>query len=118
MLALRRQRPVEDGRDADVGERCRGRVPGDGVLECVLDVVEARREDDRAAVDVRVEPRRGAELGEPIQCKVDLDGAAAGLPPPDVGEEVIGQVGRVELLEERDLRVSGGHHGVGEDLLT
>ena len=48
---------VEHRRDADVGERARGGPARDRVLERLLDVVEDRREHDRAAVDVGIEAR-------------------------------------------------------------
>ena len=52
--------------------------------------------------------RVAGELRQPVQGQVDLDGAAAGLPAPDVGHEVSGQHRRVEQPQERDLRVRGG----------
>ena len=77
VLALGRERRSNtDGMQMSANGR-RGGPAGDRVLERVLDVVERRREHDRAAVHVGVEARRGGELGQPVEREVHLDRAAA-----------------------------------------
>src|SRR4030095_8830864 len=49
--------------------------------------------------------------------QVDLDGAAAGPPALDVGHEAGRQLGPVDLLQEGDPGVGGGHDQAGRHLL-
>ena len=92
--------------------------PADRVLERALDVVERLGEHDRAAVHLGIEAGLGGELGQPVDRDVDLHGAAAGLPALDRVDEVVGQLGAVDLVEERDLRVRRRDHDVGAQLLA
>ncbi len=62
--------------------------------------------------------RVGGEVGQLGQRQVDLHDAAAGLPVLDVGDEVVGQLGARNLVEERDLRVQRGDHQRRVDLLA
>src|SRR5918997_1908457 len=64
------------------------------------------------------EGRPAGELGQPVDGQVDLDGAAASLPALDVGHEVVGQIGPLDLREEGDPAVGGGHDHVGGHLLA
>ena len=117
-LAGRGERVVEDAGDADVGERHRRRPAGDRLLEGVLDVIEAFRQHDRPAVDLRIRIGVAGEHGQPAQRQVDLHRAAAGLPAADVGQEAGGQHRRVEQPQERYLRVRRGDHDGGVHLLA
>jgi hypothetical protein len=118
VVARRGQRVVEHARDADVGERPARRLPAHRLLEGLLDVVQAFREHDRPAVDLRVEFGMAGEHRQPAQRQVDLDGAAAALPAADVGQERLGQRPRLHQLAERDLRVQRRDHDTGVHLLT
>ena len=51
--------------------------------------------------------RVGREVRQLGERQVDLDHAGAGVPALDVGDEVLGQLGAGEVLEEGDLRVQG-----------
>src|SRR4029450_12406966 len=65
-------------------------------------------------------PKPGAagDPRQPVCGQVHLDRAAAGLPALDVGHEVTGQLGPVDLLEEGDPGVGGRHHHLGGELLA
>ena len=58
------------------------------------------------------------EHRQPVQGQVDLHRAAAGLPAPDVRDEIGRQHRRVEQPQERDLRVRGSDHDARVDLLA
>ena len=110
-------------RRTPTGCRCRrtGRARGasrDRVLERALDVVEGLGQHDGAAVDVRIEAGLGAELGEPVDGDVHLDGAAARLPLRDRLDEVVRQRRRLDLLEEGDLRMRRRDHDIRAQLLA
>ena len=87
--------------------------PGDRILERAFDVVERVGEDDGAAVHLGIETGPGAELRQLVDGDVDLHRAAARLPLCDRGDEVVGELGLVDLVEERDLRVRRRDDDVG-----
>ena len=118
VLAIGRQCAIKDGWNADIGKRCGRGASGDRVLKCVLHVIEAGGQHDRAAMDVGVEPGRGTELGKSVEREVDLHRSAARLPSFDVVHEIVGEFRRVELLKKRDLRMRGGDDAVGADLFA
>ena len=73
-------------------------LPGRRLLERGLDVVQRLGQHDRAAVHLRVELRVAGERRQPVDRKVDLHRAGAGLPRLDVGDEVGRQLGAVDQL--------------------
>src|SRR5260370_41109436 len=89
VLSGRRQGIVKDAWDADVRERNRGWSSGCRVLVGVLQVVQALRQYDRSAVDLRIDLRVAGEDWQPVDHEIDLDCAATGMPPANVGNEVI-----------------------------
>jgi hypothetical protein len=104
--ALGAEGGVEHAGDAAVRERPRRPAAGLGVLEGLLDVAGRQRQLDGAGVVLlRVGTRVGGEVGQLGQGEVDLDHAAAGAPPLQVGHEVVGQLGPVDLLQEGQLGV-------------
>ena len=90
----------------------------DRVLERAFDVVERVGEDDGAAVHLGIEAGPGAELRQLVDRDVDLHRAAARLPLRDRGDEVVGELGSVDLVEERDLRMRRGDDDVGAQLFA
>ena len=85
-------------------------LPDAGVLERRLDELHRRRHLDRSGVMLGHGHVLGfgGEVGQFAQRQVDLHHAAAGLPVLDVGDEVVGQFGARNVVEEGDLRVQRG----------
>ena len=117
--AVRTQRLVEGGGNDAVAEGALRRPALPGVLEGPLHVLDGRGHLHRAGV---VLGHRGAgvggEVGQLGQGQVDLDHAAPGLPPLDVLDEVVGQLGGAQVVEEGRPGMEGGHHQRGHDLLA
>ncbi len=103
VLALRRERRVERRRHHAVGERQRRRPPRARLLERRLEVRDGVRQLDAAGLIRQL--RVGREDRQPVERAVDLHHAAPRAPVLDVAHEVRRQLARVELLQERDLRV-------------
>src|SRR5215204_3848180 len=117
MIILGAERAVEHrGYDA-VGERAARRFPAPRVLESLLDIVDGVGKLYGSAKVVSL-ARIGGEVRKLREGEVYLYDPAAGVPPLDVANEVIGQVFPSELLEERDPRVRRRHHKVGLELLA
>src|SRR5215212_6956327 len=117
VVPLRAERAVEDrGYDA-VGERPARRLSAPRVLESLLYVVNGVGQLYGPA---KVLPPTGVggEIGQLRECKVDLDDPAAGVPPLDAPNELLGQLFASELLEEGDPRVRRRHHEVSLQLLA
>src|SRR5829696_2380545 len=117
MVILGAERAVEHrGYDA-VGERAARRFPAPRVLESLLDIVDGVGKLYGSAKVVSL-ARIGGEVRKLREGEVDLYDPAAGVPPLDVANEVIGQIFPSELLEERDPGVRRRHNHVGLQLLT
>ena len=110
--ALGRQSLVDRRRDRAVDERTDRRAMLEvGILERALGVVARQAQLDRAGVVV-LQVRAGVrgEVRQLAHRHVDLHDARARLPVLDVEHEVLGQVGAIHQLEERDLGMHAAHH--------
>src|SRR5215208_8259213 len=117
MIILGAERAVEHrGYDA-VGERAARRFPAPRVLESLLDIVDGVGKLYGSAKVVSL-ARIGGEVRKLREGEVDLYDPAAGVPPLDVADEVIGQLPAPELLQEGDPRVRRRHNDVGLKLLA
>ena len=88
-----------------------GRAAVFGVVERLLHVIERGRDVDRAPqVRMGRQPTRcpHSEVGELAQRDVDLERRAAVVDRPHRRHELIGQLLRIDELQERDVRVRAG----------
>src|SRR5215211_4258545 len=117
VVPLWAERAVEDRWYNTVGERPARRLPAPRILERLLDVVDGVGQLYGPA---KVVPLTGVggEVGQLRECQIDLDDPAAGVPPLDVPDELMGQLFPSELLQEGRLRVRRRHHEVSFELLA
>ena len=86
-----------------------------GLVEGPFHIVDGRADVEKAAVDV-LAARQRRVLGQPIQREVDLGRHAPELEAPDVLDQVVGQLARLDQFEEGAARVQGAHDHAGVKL--
>ena len=122
MLPGRRHVGVDHGREDHVEIWALRDLPILGVVVGALDVINARADGHRAAMQDRVvtfafEWQRG-EVGQFAQGDVDLARRAACTEVLDRRDKFIGEMFRLDELQEGALRVCSRHHDFGLELIA
>ena len=122
MLSGRRHVGVDHGREDHVEIRALRDLPILGVVVGALDVINARADGHRAAMQDRIVPfafeRQRREVGQFAQRDIDLARRAARAEVLDRCDKVIREMFLLHELQERALRVCGGHHDFGLEFIA
>ena len=122
VLSRRRHVRVDHGREDHVEIRALRDLPILGVVVGALDVINARADGHRAAMQDRILSLafewQCREVGQLAQGDVDLARRAARAEVLDRGDKFIGEMFRLDELQEGALRVGGGHHNFGIEFVA